>query len=509
MWPDRFDMRRAPWRPASSAGDLPAAAAVVVVLVQLALAQLTLVLVLCLLAVNRLGRWHPLWLAWPAAAGVIWALSLGVRPSIAGYAAVGAALARHLAAGGPLVHRLASLPVLLSDWRDWLASQLPLALLAAPAQVLVVAQLRRVSAPKDEASQARPGGPRRPAADYRSGLLVLARRGYLVMAFRRGELATWDGACVGLAPRTARRVSISWQEAQGGVLCTGQDAETVTRTALALAIAAIAHRKSVLVVDLASLGGGPAGRSVSISGGPAGRLILPAERGDSAGLLRSRIVLACSQYGAPLRFMEGARGFGKLPAMIPDAYTPLTGAAVRPNGDWPPHALTGRGVVVHSLGRPDRDTAELAVAGLTRILGDHSPLLGPTDCLVWVNGCEAIESDQLARLANLGATAGAVVVLSTTDGTLAADLTTRLNVTLVRDGPPDAQLASPYSIEPDSLGRDCFDRDSRGSDSLGRDSLGPDSFDSGMCDLGMLEPGMLLVLVRRPGSRAEIARAAW
>ncbi len=488
MWPDRLDMRRAPWRPASSARglsarDLSAAAAIVAILLQLAVAQLTLGLVIFLLAVNRLGRWHPLWLAWPAVAGVIWTLSLGIRPSVAGYAAIAAALERHLTAGEPLVRRLASLPVLLSNWRDWLPSQLPLALMAASAQVLMFVWLERVGGPKGEGGQRWPGGSRRPAADYRSGLLVVARRGYLVMSLRRGEVATWDGACIGLAPRTARRVSVSWQEAQGGVLCTGQDAAAVTRTALALAVAAIAHRKSVLIVDVASLGDERAGQ-----------LVPPAQRGESARLLESRIVLACSQCGAPLRLIGGARGFEKLPAMIPDACTRLAGAAVRPDREWPADALTGRGVVLHSLGRRNRGTAELAVSGLVRILGDHSPLLGPTDCLVWINGCEAIEQGQLARLCELGASAGAAVVLSTTDGTLAADLTTRLNVTLIRGGPPDARPASPYSFDPDALGRD----------SLGSQSFGPNSLDS-----GTVEPGTVLVRVRRPNSRAEIARAAW
>jgi hypothetical protein len=404
VWTDRFDVGRPPWRPASSARDLLAVAVMAGVLVQLALAQLTLGLVICLLLISRACRWHPLWLAWPAAAGLMWTLTFGVRPAAGGYAAAAAALIRHLTTGGPLVRRLASVPVLLSGWRHWLPAQLPLALLAAPAQALLVARLCRASR---LAADGAPG--------YRPGLLILARRSYLLRSLRRGEVATWDGACVGLVPSTGRRAAISWREAHGGVLCTGAPAADVTRTGLALAIAAIQHRKSVVIVDLAPGGG-------------------------SAGQLVPRIAAACATAGAPLR--HGT-------SMISDGCTSVRGAEVRD------HGLTGRAAVLYSLGDCPAPTARLVLGDLAGMLAGHPRLFGPADCLVWISRCEAVDKDQLTALLELGSAAGAAVVLGTTDGPTAAKLAERVNVTV-------------------------------------------------SCDCGTLD-----LRVRRPVSRADIARATW
>jgi hypothetical protein len=92
---------------------------------------------------------------------------------------------------------------------------------------------------------AEPGGTRRP------GLLVAVRRCYVRVSLRRGEVATAEGACLGVVTDTGQRAVVAWREAAGGVLVTGQNAAAVTGTGLDLVTAAIQHRKTVLILDLA------------------------------------------------------------------------------------------------------------------------------------------------------------------------------------------------------------------------------------------------------------------
>jgi hypothetical protein len=66
---------------ASRRGELAAALGVAVLLAHLLFAQLTLVLAVAFLAVGRVSRWHRLWLAVPAFAGLAWVLAIGpARP---------------------------------------------------------------------------------------------------------------------------------------------------------------------------------------------------------------------------------------------------------------------------------------------------------------------------------------------------------------------------------------------------------------------------------------------
>ncbi len=244
--------------------DLSAAAAAAAVLAQLALAQLTLGLAVLFVIIGRLSRWRPLWLAWPAAAGLGWMLATGTGRAVAGYAAAGAHLIGAVTGPGPVPDRLAHLAAASRRWRQWLPGQLPAALVVAAAEASVIGPLARrarrrrtgeaagLAAPARAGAAAGRGGAARP---FRPGALVTARRAYLTASLRRGEVATADGGCVGIVVRTGRRASVSWAEAQAGMLVTGQDAAAVTSTGLDLAIAAIQHRKTVVIIDLA---GGPA-----------------------------------------------------------------------------------------------------------------------------------------------------------------------------------------------------------------------------------------------------------
>ena len=134
-------------------------------------------------------------------------------------------------------------------------------------------------------------------------MLVAARRSYVRASLHCGELATAEGACIGVVTGTGRRAAISWRESRGGVLVTGQDAAAVTRTALDLAIAAILHRKAVLIVDLTGglIGDGRDGCGIAAA--------------TKQAVLR-RVTAASADVAAPLAVF-GSGG---------DCYEPFSGA---------------------------------------------------------------------------------------------------------------------------------------------------------------------------------------
>jgi hypothetical protein len=190
-----------------------------------------------------------------------------VRPSLVGYLASGGHLIEHLA--GSRAFGLARLRGALAGRRGWVSAQLPLAVPVAVAEAALIG----LAGHRDGRVQPRPG------------VLAVVGRAYLAWSTGRGELATADGGCVGIALATGKRAAVSWREAAGGVLCTGRDAASVTATGLALTLAAIAHRKAVLAIDLAS-GTPEAGRT------------------GLADVIES----ACADAGAPLRRFGGPRG---------------------------------------------------------------------------------------------------------------------------------------------------------------------------------------------------------
>lgn len=274
--------------------DLAAAGAVACLLAQLLLAQLTLVLTICFLAIGRSARWRPMWLAWPAALGVAWVLSAGLRHALAGYLAGGSQVIRQLSWPGSMPARLDRLPASFGGWRRWLPAQAPAALIAAAVQAACVIRLGRP--------------PRRDR--YRPGLIVAARRTYLAAAIRRGETATADGGCLGVVRGTGGPAAISWREAESGVLCTGQDAASVAATGYQLASAAIQRRMAVIVVDLSGAGAG-AGRRTAVN-------------------LNAAITQACASAGAPMRRFGHDARYQPLPAADPGRGTGLVIAMT----DW-------------------------------------------------------------------------------------------------------------------------------------------------------------------------------
>ena len=358
---------------------LAAACAALAVVFQVLFAQLTLVLAGCLVLIGWLSRWRPGWLFAPAAAGVALTLSVGPRAALAGYVAAADLLIRRFTGPGAWD----GLPASLARWHDWLPAQLPVGLVAAAAEASI-ATLTGLA-----------GG----ARPYRSGALVTIRRAYLIACTRRGELATADGGRIGLVPATGRAAAIGWREADGGVLCTGRERETVTATGLDLARAAIQHRKTVIIFDLA----GGAGHAVGS---------------------------ACAAAGAPLQRPE-AGGDGFQPFLLT--------------------ALADRHVVMFS--------AATAVADLAAILAERSAVGVPEDCLVWIDGCDAVQPTGLRDLlAAARRCRGTAIVLGTASGRTAAGLAGQVNVIVLAGSVPDGWRSSSV---PDELRAGLRDHEGR------------------------------------------------
>ncbi|MHB1432679.1 MAG: hypothetical protein ACYCVZ_11255, partial [Streptosporangiaceae bacterium] len=243
---------RALWT-APSRRELAAAVATGLLAAQALVVPATALLVPLLGLTGRLCRWRPHWLAVPAAVGLAWALDVGVPGALSGYLVLARPVFAAIAGPGDLIGRAAHLTLVLRAWPGPVTGQVPVALLAAAAQVFGYRLTTRFTG-------AGSGPPPRP------GAVVAIRVRYLAAELRRGEVATRDGGCLGVAGRTGRRVAIAWPEAAGGVLCTGRDPSAVAAVCADLALAAIAHRKAVVVVDLAG-SGDPATSVAAAAGG--------------------------------------------------------------------------------------------------------------------------------------------------------------------------------------------------------------------------------------------------
>jgi len=366
---------------ASIRADLTAAALFAAVLPQLLFAQLTLALTLFLVLTGRLARWRPIWLALPAAIGMVLVVSCGPGRSLTGYLAVSGDLIRHLSARGPALARFAGLRGVLWHWDRWLPRQFPAAVPAASGEAALAAALGRRN------------------RSYRPGAVALARRGYVTMALRRGEVSTSDGCCLGIVPATGMRATISWREAEGGVLCTGLDPAAVTATALDVAVAAIQHRKTVITVDLGS---------------------------TAAGRLAATFRMACAAADAPLFRIDGLAAPRPNPAleqMVVNALARREVVLVAPDGTAPGDRATSA-------------TARQVLACLLTVLTRRADLAAPADCLVWLDGCDAADPLTLRDLVAVGGPTGTAVLLTSAVGSTVAKLAGQVNVLVVRGPAP-------------------------------------------------------------------------
>lgn len=356
-----------------------------VVAAEFAVAPVTLCVSVLLVAVARMGRWHPSWLALPASIGLGWAAVAGPLRSAAGFVAGAAHLVAYLASSGSLAAHLARLSAVGWSWRAALAGQMPIALAMAAAQAYLVDVVRGRFWP---ASRRGHGG------RYRPGLGCFARRAYVTATLARGELATIDGACIGIEQETGRGVTVSWAEAAGGVLVTGDDLAAVTRIGLDLAVAAIQHRKAVIVVDLT---------------------------GDDSSVERA-IAVACSDQVAPLRMLPKASGPAGAARVVPTSSLGLEGV------------LAGREVLLAQPSAPG--FLEQVSAELVEALAGRRALGVPADGVAWFNGFDEGDRQILDQLAALTSHLDLPLVLGTASGEAAARLAHQTGVVVVRGRPP-------------------------------------------------------------------------
>jgi hypothetical protein len=114
---------------------------------------------------------------------------------------------------------------------------------------------------------------------------VAARRVATVRAIRAGGVVTRDGGCLGVAPGSGARITLSWDEAAGGISVCGSAGDDVLATSFQLIHAAVRRRKPVLAIDHTSDPGLPA-----------------------------RLAAVCAAAGAPLLVFGSAQGIGAEPA---------------------------------------------------------------------------------------------------------------------------------------------------------------------------------------------------
>jgi hypothetical protein len=223
-------------RPPARTRELTAALAVAVLLVHLLFAQVTLVLTISLLAVGRLSRWRPSWLAVPAVTGIAWIAVVGAGRAAAGFAAGPRQVAGFLAAAASHPGRLARAAAAFGGAGHWLPRQFPVAMVLAAAEAAVAGYALRRWA----------GWP----PEYRPGLLVAVRRRRAVAALSAGVVVSRDGTDVGLDASSGRRAEISWAEAARGVLAVSADPQAAARVSFPVAAAGVRRRMTVIVIDL-------------------------------------------------------------------------------------------------------------------------------------------------------------------------------------------------------------------------------------------------------------------
>ena len=227
--------------------ELVAALGVAAVLMHVVFAQLTLVLVIAFHATGRLTRWRPQWLLVPAGTGLVWVLAISPAAAAARLAAGPRQVLACMAGSGGHPGRILHLPGAFAGLTHWLPGQFPLALVLAAAEAAGLWWLDWLHAAQRLSGEARPG------------LLVAVRRRWTAASIRSGSVVTRDGGCVGIDAATGRPAAISWQEAEGGVLCAGPagtepDGAGLAESCVMLARAGIRRRKPVIVIDLTGSG---------------------------------------------------------------------------------------------------------------------------------------------------------------------------------------------------------------------------------------------------------------
>jgi hypothetical protein len=258
-------------------GEGTAAPGLLAIIAHLLLAQLTLVLAAALQLTGRVARWRPVWLAAPAAAGLVWVLAIGPAAAWRGFTAGPRQVLSYFAGVVTDPARLVHPGQAYAGLAHWLPRQAPLALILAAAETALAGWRRGRRVGPDARPPARPG------------LITLARRQYTASFVKAGGVVSRTGARLGVDWSTGRAADVPWAAAGGGVLVAGAGPAAVSAASFQLVHAAVRRRQPVVVVDLAA----PEGLAGALSA-------------------------VCAEAGAPLQVF-GAAG--------PGCYDPLRGRA--------------------------------------------------------------------------------------------------------------------------------------------------------------------------------------
>ena len=356
-------------RPGDSPGrELAAGLATAAVVAQFLFAQATLAIAVALIAVGRTLRWRPPWLLLPALAGLGWLLAQGA--AVTGFGALPFA-ASPFAASPFAASPFAASPFAGLPRRLFVpvVHQLPAALLLGSAEAALVLWLVWYPLP------------------WRPGLVAVLRRRASARALCAGHTVAPDGFALGLATGSGKPVTVTWAEAERGVLITGQNDLRLGDLCLAAACAALRLRKTVLIAD-------PTGSTASATAGLAKSLGVPVTSGPGSG------------HAAEL------------------------GLAVR-----------RRSVALVSLG------AAAVLIGVLESLRQHDLR---ADCLACIGGAEQLEPACLDRLLELGHATGTALLLSSSSEAWVAAVEPRVQV-VAAEGPVPrdlaVQLASQVTME--------------------------------------------------------------
>lgn len=210
-----------------------AACAVVLVLAHVLFAQLTLLCAVACYLTGKVTRWRLTWLLVPMLVAFGWALAIGPRGAIAGFAAGPAAVVTYFGVPDHLLQPFRA----FSGASGWLGRQLPVAIGAGAAEAAVAGWLTWLHTDEWDLPRSRPG------------LLAGARRLAIRRAIRYGSIVTRDGACLGVAVGDGSKVELTWAEAEHGVLVCGTALSEPLATSLQVVAAALRRRKPVLVLD--------------------------------------------------------------------------------------------------------------------------------------------------------------------------------------------------------------------------------------------------------------------